>query len=36
LATGTNGLGGRGAPGGVRIIWPGVIRKFPDIRTADE
>ena len=35
-ATSTNGLNGRGAPGGVRIIWPGVIRKFPDIRTADE
>lgn len=36
VATGTNGLNGRGAPGGVRIIWPGVIRKFPDIRTANE
>lgn len=27
---------GRGAPGAIRIIWPGRLRQFPSTRTADE
>jgi hypothetical protein len=31
-----NGLVGAGAPGAIRIIWPGNARQFPSTRTADE
>lgn len=34
--TGDNRSGNNGIPGAVRIIWPGIIRRFPDTRTQNE
>lgn len=36
VGTGNERSGNNGIPGAVRIIWPGVIRRFPLTRTANE
>ena len=32
----TSAWGHAGADGGIRIIWPGLTRYYPDTNTADE